>query len=77
MEIGTFVKVKIPYKLGEKRKGEKYKIGKIIGIYPNFVLLWFKCGYRECFRKDELIILKEKNYGNIFQITEINSKDER
>lgn len=77
MEIGTIVKVKIPYKLGEKRIGDRYKIGKVIGIYPNFISVWFKAGYRESFRENELIIVEEKDNGNIFQVTEVNSENER
>lgn len=44
MEIGTLVKVNIPYKLGERRKGKekRYKEGTIIKIYSNFVLVEFK-----------------------------------
>lgn len=66
MEIGTIVKVIIPYKLGEKRRGERYRIGKVIGIYPNFISVWFKAGYRESFRENELIIVEEKENGHIF-----------
>lgn len=77
MEIGTIVKVKIPYKLGEKRIGDRYKIGKVIGIYPNFISVWFKAGYRESFRENELTIVEEKDNGNIFQVTEVNSENER
>lgn len=77
MEIGTIVKVIIPYKLGEKRRGERYRIGKVIGIYPYHISVWFKAGYRESFREEELIILEEEKDGNIFQITQINSENER
>jgi hypothetical protein len=56
MEIGTSVKVNIPYKLGEKREGERYKEGKIVGIYPNFILVEFQYGYKECFTEKELLI---------------------
>lgn len=77
MEIGTIVKVIIPYKLGEKRIGERYRIGKVIGIYPHHILVWFKAGYRESFREEELIIMEDKENGNIFQTFKINSKDER
>ena len=66
MEIGTIVKVIIPYKLGEKRIGERYRSGKVIGIYPNFISVWFKAGYRESFRENELIIVEEKENGHIF-----------
>ena len=66
MEIGTIVKVIIPYKLGEKRRGERYRFGKVIGIYPNFISVWFKAGYRESFRENELIIVEEKENGHIF-----------
>lgn len=60
MEIGTIVKVHIPYKLGERRNGEKFKIGKIIGIYKNFLLIEFCLGkYRECYRECEIEKFKE------------------
>lgn len=61
MEIGTLVKVSIPFKLGERRiKGEKrYKEGIIIKIYSNFVLVEFKTkegeAYKECFKEKDLI----------------------
>lgn len=77
MEIGTFVKIRVPYKSGEKRKGERYRFGKVIAIYPNHISVWFKAGYRESFREEELIILEEEKDGNIFQATKINSKNER
>ena len=49
MEIGTIVKVNIPYKLGERRKGKekRYKEGKIVAIYTNFVLVEFETKYNE------------------------------
>lgn len=56
MEIGTIVKVNIPYKLGERRDGPRYKEGKIVATYTNFILVEFKEGYKECFREDELLI---------------------
>lgn len=61
MKIGTLVKVNIPYKLGERRKGKekRYKEGTIIKIYSNFVLVEFKTkeggAYKECFREKDLI----------------------
>lgn len=61
MEIGTLVKVNIPFKLGERRiKGEKrYKEGKVVKSYKNFVLVEFKTkeggAYKECFREKDLI----------------------
>lgn len=59
MEIGTEVKVEIPYKLGEKRNGERYKVGKIIGKYKNFLLIEFEIGkYRECYRESEIEVIK-------------------
>ena len=63
MEIGTLIKVNIPYKLGERRngKGKRYKQGKIVAIYTNFVLVEFetkyKEKYRECFKLNEIIII--------------------
>lgn len=60
MEIGTLVKVDIPYKLGERRQGERYKVGKIVGIYSNFVLIEFQTKsnetYKECYRDSEVIL---------------------
>ena len=62
MEIGTIVKVNIPYKLGERRKGKerRNKEGKIVAIYTNFVLVEFETkyneNYRECFKISEIII---------------------
>ena len=62
MEIGTIVKVNIPYKLGERRKGKekRYKEGKIVAIYTNFGLVEFETkyneNYRECFKISEIII---------------------
>ena len=52
----------IPYKLGEPRKGKgkRYKEGKIVAIYTNFVLVEFETkyneNYRECFKISEIII---------------------
>ncbi len=60
MEIGTLVKVNIPYKLGERRNGERYKEGKIIAIYRNFILVEFKKGYRECYRPEEIQIISSE-----------------
>lgn len=77
MKIGTIVKIRIPYKSGEKRRGERYRFGKVIAIYPNFISVWFKAGYRESFKESELIIVEEKENGNIFQTSKINSKNER
>lgn len=77
MEIGTFVKIRVPYKSGEKRRGERYRFGKVIAIYPNHISVWFKAGYRESFKESELIIVEEKENGNIFQTSKINSKNER
>lgn len=59
MEIGTKVKVEIPYKLGEKRNGERFKVGKVIGIYRNFLLIEFEIGkYRECYKENEIEIMR-------------------
>ena len=77
MEIGTIVKVEIPYKLGEKRNGKRYKKGKVIAIYPHHISVWIDYGYRESFRREELIIVEEKKNGNIFQIAKVDNKDER
>ena len=60
MEIGTIVKVHIPYKRGEKKEKQqerRYKVGKVVGIYPNFILIEFKAGYKACYRECELIII--------------------
>lgn len=57
MEIGTLVKVNIPYKLGEKRNGDKFKEGKVVGIYTNFILIEFGEKYKECFKPNEVIII--------------------
>lgn len=56
MKIGTIVKVIIPYKSGEKRIGNRYKYGKVVKVYPNFILIRFDCGYLECYREEEIII---------------------
>lgn len=62
MDIGTNVKIDIPYKLGEKKHGERYKYGKVVGKYPNFYLVEItrngKGIYKEAYREEELIIDK-------------------
>lgn len=58
MEIGTLVKVIIPYRLGEKRNGIRHKEGKVIGIYPNFILVEFSKGIRECYKEKDLILME-------------------
>lgn len=60
MEIGTIVKVDVSYRLGEKKKGKVLKEGKIIAIYPNFILIEFKGRrnediYRESYKENEII----------------------
>lgn len=58
IEIGTIVKIEIPYKLGERRNGDRYKIGKVIEIYENFLLIEFEIGkYRECYRENEVEVI--------------------
>ena len=59
MEIGTIVKVNVP--LNCKSRIKVIKTGKVIGIYPNFILLEFKGknnkdSYRECYKKNEIIM---------------------
>lgn len=56
MEIGTIVKVKIPYKSGERKHGDKFKKGVVVKEYPNFVLIKFEGGYFECYKESEIII---------------------
>lgn len=59
MEIGTFVKVRVP--LNRKKREKVIKTAKVIGIYSNFVLLEFKAKnnidtYRECYKRNEIIL---------------------
>ena len=62
MEIGTLVKVDIPYKIGERREGneKRYKVGRIVAIYTNFLLVEFETKanetYKECYRECEIIL---------------------
>lgn len=55
MEIGDIVKVNVPYVHGRRKEKEDIRVAKIIGIYPHFVLVKFKEGYRACYRREEII----------------------
>lgn len=55
VEIGMPVKVLKPYKNGEIRNIEiRTKDATVVGIYKNFILVQYNCGYKECVRENEL-----------------------
>lgn len=64
MEVGAIVKVKIPYKSGERKQGDKFKKGIIEKKYPNFFLIKFEAGYYECYKEKEIIICEGGKDGN-------------
>lgn len=55
VEIGMPVKVVRPYKNGEKREIKiRTKNAIVVGIYRNFILVQYECGYKECCKEKEL-----------------------
>lgn len=55
--IGMKVKVERKRKQGQKgRTVSYYQEGKIKEMHKNFVVVEFPKGYRECFRRNEIVL---------------------
>lgn len=60
MKVGSIVRITRRYKSGTPREQQDVtRIGKIIGIYPNYIMIEFKHGIRECFFEYEIEIIEE------------------